>query len=78
MVSARPALTRSRGLAQDAGPKNVLVDVVELGLIAPDRMRERLNDELSRCIAANFPLLRVAQPCEIAAASMFLALPEVV
>ncbi|MBQ1765446.1 MAG: SDR family oxidoreductase [Aquincola sp.] len=63
----------ARGLAQEAGPMNVLVNVVELGLIASDRMREHLSDDLSGRIASSFPLRRVGRPDEIAAAVMFLA-----
>jgi 3-oxoacyl-[acyl-carrier protein] reductase len=66
----------ARGLAQEAGPMNVLVNVVELGLIASDRMREHLDDDLSNRIASSFPLRRVGQPDEIAAATLFLASRE--
>ena len=66
----------ARGLANEAGHNNVLVNVVEPGLIASDRMREHLDESRAAKIARTFPVARVGQPAEIAAAVMFLASSE--
>lgn len=66
----------ARGLANEVGHENVLVNVVEPGLIASDRMREHLADDLSAKIAASFPAGRVGRPDEIAASVLFLASPD--
>ena len=66
----------ARGLANEVGRDNVLVNVVEPGLIASDRMREHLDDAKSATIAAAFPIARVGLPSEIASAVLYLASPE--
>jgi 3-oxoacyl-[acyl-carrier protein] reductase len=66
----------ARGLANEVGRDNVLVNVVEPGLIASDRMREHLDESRAAKIAAAFPVARVGLPAEIAAAVMYLASPE--
>lgn len=63
----------ARGLANEVGHQGVLVNVVEPGLIASDRMREHLPDDYSTKIARAFPVPRPGQPSEIAAAVLFLA-----
>lgn len=63
----------ARGLANEVGRDNVLVNVVEPGLIASDRMREHLDESRAAKIAAAFPVARVGLPAEIAAAVMYLA-----
>jgi 3-oxoacyl-[acyl-carrier protein] reductase len=66
----------ARGLANEVGHDNVLVNVVEPGLIASDRMREHLDESRAAKIAAAFPVARVGLPAEIAAAVMYLASAE--
>ena len=66
----------ARGLANEVGHDNVLVNVVEPGLILSDRLREHLDDGRSARIAAEFPVPRAGQPAEIAAAVLFLASRE--
>jgi 3-oxoacyl-[acyl-carrier protein] reductase len=66
----------ARGLANEVGRDNVLVNVVEPGLIASDRMREHLDDATATKIAAAFPIARVGLPSEIASAVLYLASPE--
>ncbi|WP_028998283.1 SDR family NAD(P)-dependent oxidoreductase [Azohydromonas australica] len=63
----------ARGLANEVGHQGVLVNVVEPGLIASDRMREHLSDDFSARIARPFPVPRPGLPSEIAAAVLFLA-----
>jgi 3-oxoacyl-[acyl-carrier protein] reductase len=66
----------ARGLANEVGRDNVLVNVVEPGLIASDRMREHLDESRAAKIASAFPIARVGLPAEIAAAVLYLASPE--
>jgi 3-oxoacyl-[acyl-carrier protein] reductase len=66
----------ARGLAREVGQRNVLVNVVEPGLILSDRMREHLSDDISSRIAKNFPVPRAGLPSEIASAVLYLASKE--
>jgi 3-oxoacyl-[acyl-carrier protein] reductase len=66
----------ARGFAGEAGRHNILVNVVEPGLIASDRMREHLDDAAAAKIAAAFPIPRVGLPAEIASAVLYLASAE--
>lgn len=66
----------ARGVANEFGRENVLVNVVEPGLIFSDRMREHLSDDLSSKIASSFPVPRVGLPSEIASAVLYLASDE--
>lgn len=66
----------ARGLAVELGALNILVNVVEPGLIGTDHMHETLGHELPDTLAANFPVPRVGRPDEIASAVMFLASNE--
>jgi 3-oxoacyl-[acyl-carrier protein] reductase len=66
----------ARGLANEVGRDNVLVNVVEPGLIASDRMREHLDEATASRIAEAFPIARVGLPAEIASAVLYLASSE--
>jgi 3-oxoacyl-[acyl-carrier protein] reductase len=66
----------ARGLANEVGHDNVLVNVVEPGLIASDRMREHMTETYSAKTAAAFPIARVGLPSEIASAVLYLASAE--
>jgi 3-oxoacyl-[acyl-carrier protein] reductase len=63
----------ARGLAVEFGPRNILVNVVEPGMIASDRMKSELPAEYADAIAANFPVPRVGTTEDIAKAVLFLA-----
>lgn len=63
----------ARGLAAEAGAMNVLVNVVEPGMIASDRIKDTLSDEQAAALAAGFPVPRPGLTSEIAAAVLFLA-----
>lgn len=63
----------ARGLAVEFGPLNILVNVVEPGMIASARMQDHLNDAQAMAMAVNFPVPRPGRPDEIAAAVLFLA-----
>lgn len=66
----------ARGLAVEFGALNILVNVVEPGLIGTDHMYEALGADLPQTLAENFPVPRVGKPEEIASAVMFLASSE--
>ncbi|HXR02753.1 MAG TPA: SDR family oxidoreductase [Pseudomonas sp.] len=66
----------ARGLAVEMGALNILVNVVEPGLIGTDHMHETLGHALPDTLAANFPVPRVGKPEEIASAVLFLASNE--
>jgi 3-oxoacyl-[acyl-carrier protein] reductase len=66
----------ARGLANEVGRDDVLVNVVEPGLIASDRMREHLDEATAATISAAFPIPRVGLPAEIASAVLYLASPD--
>jgi 3-oxoacyl-[acyl-carrier protein] reductase len=66
----------ARGLAVEFGALNILVNVVEPGLIGTDHMHETLGQELPHALAANFPVPRLGRSEDIASAVMFLASNE--
>lgn len=66
----------ARGLAVEFGPLNILVNVVEPGMIASDRMKGELNDAQVSAIAANFPVPRPGETEEVASAVLFMASRE--
>lgn len=63
----------ARGLAMEMGRDRILVNVIEPGMVASDRMREHLNEDMAMKIAAPFPVPRPGQPDEIADAVIFMA-----
>lgn len=66
----------ARGLAVEFGPRNILVNVIEPGMIASDRMKEHLTEAQYSAMSAGFPVPRVGESGEIAAAVAFIASPE--
>lgn len=66
----------ARGLAMELGRDRIRVNVVEPGMVASDRMREHLSDEVAMKIARPFPIPRPGTSDEIADAVLFLASPE--
>ncbi|TKA89693.1 SDR family NAD(P)-dependent oxidoreductase [Halopseudomonas bauzanensis] len=66
----------ARNLAVEFGPMNVLVNVVEPGLIATDRMLGELGEELPEFFASHFPIARLGQSADIASAVLFMASNE--
>lgn len=63
----------ARGLAVEFGALNILVNVVEPGLIGTDHMLSALGEELPYRLAERFPIPRLGQSEDIAKAVMFLA-----
>ena len=66
----------ARGLAVEFGAMNILVNVVEPGLIGTDHMLETLGNELPHKLAAHFPVGRLGESADIANAVMFLTSNE--
>src|SRR5690606_14118414 len=62
----------ARGLAVEFGPRNILVNVVEPGMIASDRMKSELPEEFATAVAADFPVPRVGTTEDIADSVLFL------
>ncbi|GBL58013.1 3-ketoacyl-(acyl-carrier-protein) reductase [Pseudomonas citronellolis] len=62
----------ARGLAVEFGALNILVNVIEPGLIGTDHMFESLGEELPHRLAERFPVPRLGQSADIAAAALFL------
>lgn len=63
----------ARGLALEFGKLGILVNVIEPGMTASDRMRSELPDEIAAAIASKFAVPRVGTTEEIAAAVLFLS-----
>lgn len=66
----------ARGLAVEFGPLNILVNVVEPGMVASERMKAGVNEQQAAAISANFPVPRPGEPAEVASAVLFMASPE--
>lgn len=66
----------ARNLAVEFGPHNVLVNVVEPGLIGTDRMLGELGEDLPKVFASQFPVPRLGQSADIASAVLFMASNE--
>lgn len=66
----------ARGLAVEFGALNILVNVIEPGLIGTDHMLETLGEELPHRLAERFPVPRLGQSADIAAAALFLTSSE--
>lgn len=66
----------ARGLAVEFGALDILVNVVEPGLIGTDRLAEALGDDLPHKLAEHFPVARVGQSQDIANAVLFLTSNE--
>src|SRR5690606_34991477 len=66
----------ARGLAVEFGALNILVNVIEPGLIGTDHMFESLGEELPHRLAESFPVARLGQSADIAAAALFLTSNE--
>jgi 3-oxoacyl-[acyl-carrier protein] reductase len=63
----------SRQLAAEAGPDGVRVNCVAPSATENERMRTWTTEEQRAQLAASFPLRRIGQPEDVAAATLFLA-----
>lgn len=66
----------SQSLAVKLAKHNIQVFAVAPGFVATDMVKDLLDSERGRAIAAQSPLNRVAQPEEVAAVIAWLATPE--
>ncbi|ANG64423.1 oxidoreductase [Marinobacterium aestuarii] len=66
----------ARGLAVEFGALNILVNVIEPGLIGTDHMLHTLGDDLPHKLAAHFPVARLGESADIASAALFLTSSE--
>lgn len=62
----------ARGLALELGKRNILVNVVEPGLIASDRVKGNIDDSILEALTTTYPVPRAGLPKEIAASVLFL------
>tara|TARA_R110000772_G_scaffold58539_5_gene132673 strand:- start:48578 stop:49360 length:783 start_codon:yes stop_codon:yes gene_type:complete len=63
----------ARGLALEAGQDGITVNTINPGLIASDRMRERLDSKQQQALAATIPISRAGRMQEVAELAVFLA-----
>lgn len=63
----------SRHLAGELACAGVRVNNVAPSAVENDRMRKYMTDETRAHLAASFPLSRIGQPADVAAATLFLA-----
>lgn len=66
----------ARGLAIELGKHNILVNVVEPGLVASDRAKDNLDDKTLNALTSTYPVARPGEPEEIAASVLFMASKE--
>jgi 3-oxoacyl-[acyl-carrier protein] reductase len=63
----------TRHLAGEVGPHGIRVNCVAPSAVENERMRTWTTEEQRRELAASFPLQRIGQPEDVAAAALFLA-----
>ena len=66
----------ARGLALELGSKNILVNVVEPGLIASDRVSGNISEPVLEALTSTYPVPRPGTPKDVADSVLFLASPE--
>jgi len=65
------ALTRH--LAAEMGPRGIRLNCIAPSAVENERMRTWTTEEQRRALGASFPLRRIGQPGDVAAAALFLA-----
>jgi len=63
----------TRHLAGELGPSGVRFNCLAPATVENDQMRARMSDEIRQQLAAGFPLGRMGQPDDVAAATCYLA-----
>ena len=63
----------SRGLAMEMGKHNILVNTVEPGLIASDRVLGNIGMDIAQALTNTYPIPRPGMPEDIAKAVLFFA-----
>lgn len=66
----------ARGLALELGKHNILVNVVEPGLIASDRVNDNISQPVLDALTAGYPVPRAGTPADIAQSVLFLSSAE--
>ena len=66
----------TRHLANELAPNGVRVNCVAPSSIETERLRSWTTEEVRRQLAESFPLKRIGQPGDVAAATLFLASDE--
>lgn len=66
----------ARGLAMELGKRNILVNVVEPGLIASDRVNDNIQEPVLDALTSTYPIPRPGTPEDIASAVLFFASRE--
>ena len=63
----------TRHLANELGPDGIGVNCIAPSAVENERMRSWTTEDQGRQLAASFPLRRIGQPVDVAAAALFLA-----
>jgi 3-oxoacyl-[acyl-carrier protein] reductase len=63
----------TRHLANELGPQGIRVNCLAPAAVENERMRAAMTDEQRRQLGDAFPLGRIGQPADVAAAALFLA-----
>jgi 3-oxoacyl-[acyl-carrier protein] reductase len=63
----------TRHLADELGPQGIRINCLAPAAIENERMRAAMTDEQRRQLGDAFPLGRIGQPADVAAAALFLA-----
>lgn len=71
-VAKAGVMALTRYLAQDLGPRGVRVNAVSPSAVLTERTRAQISPETEQRMLAAFPLGRLGQPEDIAAATLFL------
>ena len=72
----RQVIAFTRHLANELAPNGVRVNCVAPSSIETERLRSWTTEEVRRQLAESFPLKRIGQPGDVAAATLFLASDE--
>lgn len=63
----------TRQLAAELGPRGIRVNCLSPSAVENDKMRAGMTPEQRQALGASFPLGRIGQPADVAAAALFLA-----
>jgi 3-oxoacyl-[acyl-carrier protein] reductase len=66
----------TKSLAREYGPKGITCNIVTVGLVATDMVRDNMSDELSKVWLQYCPMKRLGSPEEISSLVHYLTTPE--